>query len=109
MIEMRYIFLAWALPLSIFWGWYALSFYNINFGYIILTRQFHDTIFEIYGDILAINPEIIPGLLAKACILDTVLIIGIWAFRRRREIRTWLESRRSLTALPEAGRAPPAE
>ena len=34
------------------------------------------------------------GLIAKACVLDTAIILAIWAFRRRREIGAWYRARR---------------
>ena len=57
---MRYVFAAWALPLGIFWGWFFLSFYDINFGYVMLTRQVHDLVFQLYGKMLGIDPATIP-------------------------------------------------
>ena len=38
---MRYIIALWALPLVIFWGWFGLSYFDMNFGYVMLTRQVH--------------------------------------------------------------------
>ncbi len=91
---MRYVLALWALPLVLFWGWFGLSFYNINFGYVMLTRQVHDLVFQLYGDTLGIDPTIIPGMVAKACIIDTLIVLAIYAFRRRRQIGAWLKTRR---------------
>lgn len=90
---MKYIFAAWATPLILFWGWYFLSLNDINFGYVMLSRQLHDLVFELYGEILGIDPATIPGLVARACGIDTLLLCGIWAFRRRRELRSWWRTR----------------
>ena len=70
---MRWVFAAWALPMGIFWGWYFLSLNDMNFGYVMLTRQVHDLLFQLYGEMLGIEPATIPPLVAKACILDTLL------------------------------------
>jgi hypothetical protein len=111
---MRWIFAAWALPMGIFWGWYFLSLNDLNFGYVMLTRQVHDLLFELYGQALGVEPATIPPLVAKACILDTLLILAVWAFRRRREIAAWFSpsvsaiSDRGVRRLREAGRARPA-
>jgi len=111
---MRWVFAAWALPMGIFWGWYFLSLNDMNFGYVMLTRQVHDLFFQLYGDALGIDPATIPLLVAKACILDTLLILAIWAFRRRKAIAAWLAPRtsaiseRTLRRVREAGRARPA-
>ncbi|MEQ1942720.1 DUF6105 family protein [Mesorhizobium sp. VNQ89] len=91
---MRWVFAAWALPMGLFWGWYFLSLNNIHFGYVMLTRDAHDIVFQLYGNMLGMDPDIIPGLVARACILDTLLILGIWAFRRRKEISVWVRGRR---------------
>ncbi|MEI5680333.1 hypothetical protein G6N74_03115 [Mesorhizobium sp. CGMCC 1.15528] len=91
---MRYVLALWALPLVLFWGWFGLSFYNINFGYVMLTRQVHDLVFQLYGDTLGIDPTIIPGMVAKACIIDTLIVLAIYAFRRRRQIGAWLKTQR---------------
>ena len=111
---MRWVFACWALPMGIFWGWYFLSLNDMNFGYVMLTRQMHDLFFELYGHMLGIDPATIPPLVAKACILDTLLILAIWAFRRRKAIAAWFSPRlraiseRSLRRVREAGRAHPA-
>lgn len=111
---MRWIFACWALPMGIFWGWFYLSYNDINFGYVMLTRQVHDLFFQLYGQVLGIDPATIPPLVAKACILDTLLILAIWAFRRRKAIMTWFRARLAAisAASPrearEAGRARPA-
>lgn len=111
---MRWVFAAWALPMGIFWGWFFLSYYDMNFGYVMLTRQVHDLLFELYGQMLGVEPATIPPLVAKACILDTAIILAIWAFRRRREIAAWFSARRAsmsertLRRVREAGRARPA-
>lgn len=110
---MRYIFIFWAAPLGIFWGWYFLSLNDMNFGYVMLTRDVHDFAFRLYGKMLGIEPEIIPGLVARACVVDTLLILAIFAFRRRRPIIEWVRGLRARSevgaATPEVGRAPPAE
>ncbi len=91
---MRWVLAIWAAPLVIFWGWFALSFNNMHFGYVLLSRAGHDLVFELYGQMLGIDPATIPWLVAKACVIDTLLLLAIWAFRRRREIGAWLSSLR---------------
>ena len=91
---MRWVFAAWALPMGIFWGWYFLSLNDMNFGYVMLTRDAHDILFELYGQVLGIEPATIPGLVAKACILDTAIILAIWAFKRRRALAAWFAATR---------------
>lgn len=90
---MKYVFAIWATPLVLFWGWYFLSLNDVNFGSVYLSRQLHDIVFQIYGNMLGIDPASIPAMVAEACILDTAIIVAIWAFRRRREISAWVRDR----------------
>jgi hypothetical protein len=99
---MRWIFAFWALPMGIFWGWFFLSFNDINFGYIMLSRDVHDLVFQLYGETLGIDPVTIPALVAKACILDTLLLLAIWAFRRRQTIAAWARAARDRYLGPES-------
>lgn len=92
---MRYVLALWAAPLLIFWGWYGLSYNNIHFGYVMLTREAHNLVFQLYGEMLGIGPEIIPGMVAKACVVDTLFLLAIYAFRRRRQLATWAKIRRA--------------
>ena len=110
---MRYLIALWALPLAVFWGWFFLSANDISFGFLILSRDVHDFVFEIYGNILGIDPDSIPGLVARACVIDTLLIMAIYAFRKRAAIIAWVRETRAgyltRSAAPEAGPIPPAE
>jgi hypothetical protein len=103
---MRYVFAIWALPLVIFWGWFGLSYYDMNFGYVMLTRQVHDILFGLYGEMLGLDAATIPWLVAKACIFDTLIIMAIWAFRRRKLIaarfRAMRERYSDAPSLPNA-------
>jgi hypothetical protein len=113
---MRYVFAFWATPMGIFWGWFYLSANDINFGYAMLSRQMHDFFFQIYGQMLGIDPAIIPGMVAKTCVFDGFLLMALWAFRRRREIAGWIKQRWAapvpfdrLNRVTEAGPKLPAE
>lgn len=92
---MRYILVFWGLPLGLFWGWYFLSYNDMHFGYLFLSRQVHDLAFDMYGSLLGIDPASIPPLVVRACVVDTLLIFGIYAFRKRRPILAWLRERRA--------------
>ena len=92
---MRYILLFWAAPLGFFWGWYFLSLNDISMGTQFFSRKLHDLVFTIYGNILGIEPDLIPPLVAKACIVDTLIIAAIYAFRKRAAIISWVKSARS--------------
>lgn len=99
---MRYILVFWAAPLGLFWGWYFLSLNDINFGTTFFSERLHRLVFDIYGHILGIDPQVIPAMVAKACLIDTALIFGIFAFRKRAAIKNWWAQR---NAQPEAATA----
>ena len=95
---MRYIFYFWFLPMSLFWGWFGLSAHDINLGTTFFSRDTHDIVFAIYSHVLGLNRETIVALLIRACIVDTAIIFGIFAFRRRKEIRAWWAERQAARA-----------
>lgn len=99
---MRYILIFWAAPLGFFWGWYFLSLNDINFGTTFLSDDLHRLVFDIYGYYLGVVPSDIPALIAKACVVDTGIIFGILALRKRQAIKSWWMSRH---AQPEAASA----
>ena len=90
---MKWILIFWALPLALLGSWYGLSYYDINFGWLILSRQMHDLVFQIYGNILGIPPENLPPLVLRAVIVDSLVLFAILAYRRRREIVAWWHRR----------------
>jgi len=92
---MKWLLFFWALPLAVLGSWYGLSYYDINFGYMILTRQMHDLVFQIYGKILGLPPQDIPPLVLKAIIMDSCVLFLVLAFRRRKAIIAWWKSRQS--------------
>lgn len=99
---MKWILIFWAMPIAILGTWYGLSYNDINFGYLILSRQMNDFVFQLYGQILGIDPEIIPGLVLRAIIVDSLLLFSILAFRRRKQIAAWWASRQKPSSEPLA-------
>jgi Family of unknown function (DUF6105) len=108
------------LPVGFLAAWYTLSYNDISFGILFFSRQMHDMVFQIYGEVLGIDPALIPPLLLKAMVVDTLLILGLIAFRRRKQIIGWWQSRQGvsgpqlrlqdrITAISETGQARPAE
>ena len=80
---MRYLLLIWFVPLFLFWGWYGLSAYDINFGTIFFSRELHDVVFAIYAQTLGIDAESLPPMLASASIVDSLIVGAIAAYRWR--------------------------
>ncbi|WP_047465080.1 DUF6105 family protein [Rhizobium rhizogenes] len=103
---MKWVLIFWAAPVSFLGAWYYLSYYDMSFGIFMLTRQMHDLVFHIYGNILGIPPETIPPLVARAIAFDTLLVFALLAFRKRADILAWWkrrqESRSGKAGLPRA-------
>lgn len=91
---MKWFLILWAGPIALLGSWYGLSYYDMNFGFFMLTRQTHDLVFQIYGQILGIPPEDLPPLVLRAIIFDSFLVLGLIAFRRRKKIWAWWQARR---------------
>ena len=90
---MKTLLLLWALPITILGAWYGLSYYDMSFGIFMLTRDAHDLVFQIYGNVLGIAPETIPPLVLRAIIVDSLILFAIIGFRRRKQIVAWWKSR----------------
>jgi hypothetical protein len=71
-------------------------------GMYFFSREMHDLVFTIYGNILGIAPDSIPPLVARACIVDTGLVFCLIAFRRRKQIIAWVKVWRANRAAAAA-------
>ena len=91
---MKWFLILWAGPIALLGSWYGLSYYDMSFGIFMLTRDAHDLVFQIYGNILGIPPENLPPLVLRAIIFDSFLVLCIIAFRRRKQIIAWWQARR---------------
>lgn len=90
---MKWFLILWAAPVVCLTGWYGLSYYDMNFGFFMLTRQTHDLVFNIYGQILGIDPEKLPPMVARAIAFDSLVVFAIIAFRKRKAISAWWNKR----------------
>ena len=90
---MKWFLILWAFPIALLGSWYGLSYYDMNFGIFMLTREVHDLVFQIYGNILGVPPESLPPLVLRAIIVDSFIVLGIIAFRRRKQISAWWKAR----------------
>jgi hypothetical protein len=95
---MRAFLLAFALPMGLFWGWYLLAANDISMGMFIFSRDMYDLVFDTYGQLMGVDPAILPPLVLRACIVDTFIVLGIWAFRRRKDIAAWWRNRQAAKA-----------
>ncbi|MEM0899070.1 MAG: DUF6105 family protein [Pseudomonadota bacterium] len=103
---MRYIFYFWFLPMSLFWGWFYLASNDINFGLSFFSKANFDIVFAIYKQVTGLEQAQIISIIAKACIVDTFIIFGIYAFRKRREIKAWWNKSASEPASLQSSSSP---
>lgn len=96
---MKWFLILWAGPVMLLGSWYSLSYYDMSFGVFMLTRQAHDLVFQIYGNVLDIPPETIPPLVARAIAVDSLIVFAIIAFRKRAAIVAWWRGRQSSEAV----------
>jgi len=100
---MRLLIILWAFPLIFFWGWYGLSYFDINFGIAFLSRHTHNVIFALYGQILGMPPGEVPWALVKVFAFDSLLVLALAAWRWRKswypQTKTWLMTRQWVVEL----------
>lgn len=92
---MKWFLIFWAGPIVFLAGWYWLSYYDMSFGIFMLTRQAHDLTFQVYANILGIPAETIPPLVARAIVVDSLVVFAVMAFRRRGKIIAWWQARQA--------------
>lgn len=97
---MKWFLILWAGPVFLLGSWYWLSYYDLSFGFFMLTRDTHDLVFQIYGQILGIDPALLPTLVMRAVAVDSLIVIAILAFRRRKQIYAWWEKRYASPSKP---------
>ena len=99
---MRWLLWMWFAPMAFFWSWFVLA--SNDAGFVFFSREVYDQTFAIYANVLRLDPEALPPLILKACIVDSALVLGIFAFIRRKRIMAWLRERQeretSLSSAP---------
>lgn len=84
---MKYLLIFWGIPVGLLACWYGLSFNDMHFGYIVLSREFNDVVFQIYGQILGVDPSFIRGALINVLLVDTVIIFVLFYFKPIKRLR----------------------
>ncbi len=105
----RTLLILWLTPIALLSVWYGLSVNDLNLGTQIFSREMHDLVFKIYGDILGIDPEIIPPLVAKAIAFDSLIVLAIIAYRLRKKwwpgFSSLFRAKRELSAVDQGSPA----
>ncbi|KQT48828.1 hypothetical protein ASG43_08265 [Aureimonas sp. Leaf454] len=89
----RGLFTFWFLPIAIFWSWYFASSNDLGPDSMFFSRVFYDRVFGTYGAVLGIDPGAIPGMVAKALVVDTAIVFGLIVLRRHRSIARFVAAR----------------
>ncbi len=93
---MRILIILWAFPLIFFWGWYGLSYYDVNFGTVFISRHVHNVIFALYGQILGMPASEVPFALVKIFAFDSLFVFAFAAWRWRKgwypQTKRWIIS-----------------
>ncbi|WP_182087029.1 DUF6105 family protein [Aureimonas sp. ME7] len=105
---MRWLLSLWFLPISFLVVWLALASNDWSFGLFFFSREMYDTVFAVYGEALGVPPETLPPLVARALVLDSLIVLALYAFRRRKPILAfarlryarWAASTKSLSNAP---------
>ena len=95
---MRWLLIAWFTPLALFWGWLGLAAVDAWPSSIFFSRVLYDNVFIVYEQMTGLNEGQIISYVAKICVIDSLIVMGIFAFRRRRQIRQWFVARKQATA-----------
>ena len=96
---MKWFLFLWAGPVALLFGWYFLSLNDMSFGIFMLTREAHDLVFRIYGNILGIDPALLPPMVLRAIAVGSLFVVALVAFRRRKKIAAWWRARQALPAV----------
>lgn len=92
---MKWFLILWGGPILLLGSWYGLSYNDMSFGFFMLTRETHDLVFQVYGNVLGIPAEDIPPLVARAIVVDSLIVFAIVGFRRRKKIAAWWRQRQA--------------
>ncbi len=92
---MKWFLILWGGPILLLGSWYGLSYNDMSFGFFMLTRETHDLVFQVYGNVLGIPAEDIPPLVARAIVVDSLIVFAIVGFRRRKKIAAWWRQRQT--------------
>ncbi len=95
---MKWFLILWGGPILLLGSWYGLSYNDLSFGFFMLTRETHDLVFQVYSGVLGIPAEDLPPLVARAIVVDSLIVFAIIAFRRRRRIAAWWRTRQERSA-----------
>ena len=96
---MRWLLIAWFTPLAIFWGWLGLAYVDAWPASVFFSRVLYENVFVVYEQMTGLKEAQLIAYLAKSCVIDSLIVLGIYACRRRKNIRAWWAGRRETQAV----------
>jgi len=105
---MRWLLSLWFLPIGFLVLWLTLASNDWGFGMHFFSRDMYDTVFGVYAAVLGVPAESLPPLVVRALILDSLIVLALYAFRRRKPIIAFLRERysRGSASLESLSKAP---
>ncbi len=85
---MRWLLLSWFVPVGFLASWLLLA--PLNLGLFLYSREVYERTFAVYGGVLGMAPEALPPLVWKALVMDSLIVLGLYALRRWRSITGFL-------------------
>lgn len=106
---MRWLLSLWFLPIGFLVLWLTLASNDWSLGLHFFSRDMYDTVFRVYAKVLGVQPETLPPLVVRALILDSLIVLTLYALRRRKAIVGFLRERyasRNSVSLDSLSKAP---
>ena len=90
---MRFFLVLWVLPVGGLAVWLFMASHDYSFGTMFFSRDMFDLVFGIYANILGVDAAVLPPLIYKALVVDTLIVAALFALKRRKDIMAWWKSR----------------
>ncbi|WP_279479559.1 DUF6105 family protein [Aureimonas sp. SK2] len=105
---MRWLLSFWFVPIAFLVLWLTLGANDWSFGIHFFSRDMYDTVFGVYAGVLGVPAESLPPLVVRALFLDSLIVLALHAFRRRKTIASFLRERysRGSASLESLSKAP---
>lgn len=106
---MRWLLSLWFVPIAFLVLWLTLGANDWSFGVHFFSRDMYDTVFGVYAAVLGVPAESLPPLVVRALVLDSLIVLALYAFRRRKAIRAFIAERypsRGSASLESLSKAP---
>lgn len=92
---MRWLLSIWFVPIAFLVLWLLLAANDWSLGVHFFSREMYDTVFGVYANVLGVPAESLPPLVVRALVLDSLIVLALYAFRRRKPIMAFLRERYS--------------